>query len=43
MEKSLYLTDIIEKTRLPKSEIAAIRNSFNNENARRAWDATLAL
>lgn len=39
MDKSLHLTDIIEKTGLPKSEVAAVRHSLNHENARRAWDA----
>ncbi len=41
MDKSLYLTDIIEKTGLPKNEMAAVRHSLNHEYAKRAWDAGL--
>lgn len=39
MDNSLYLTDIIEKTGLPKDEVAAVRHSLNHEYAKRAWDA----
>ena len=37
MAKSLFLTDIIEKTGLPKNEVAAVRHSLNHDNARLAW------
>ena len=39
MKRSLYLTDIINITGLPKNEVAAIRHSLNHANAKRVWDA----
>ena len=39
MQSSLYLTDIISKTELPKDNVAAIRHSLNHDNAKRTWDA----
>ena len=39
MEHTLYLTDIIEKTSIPRDELVAIRHSLNHANARLAWDS----
>ena len=39
MEYSLFLTDIIEKTGVPKDEVAVIRHTLSDEMARRVWRA----
>ena len=39
MGYSIFLTDIIEKTGLPKDEVAVIRHTLSDTNARRVWRA----
>ncbi len=39
MEYGLYLTDIIDKTGLPKDDIAVVRHTLSDENALRVWRA----
>ena len=39
MSYSLYLTDIIEKTGLPKEDIAVVRHTLSDENVLRVWRA----
>ena len=39
MDYSLFLTDIIEKTGLPKDDIAVVRHTLSDENALRVWSA----
>lgn len=39
MGYSLYLTDLIEKTGIPRNELCAIRHSLNHENAKIVWDS----
>lgn len=41
MNYSLFLTDIIEKTGLPKDEVAVIRHTASDEKANRTWRAGL--
>ena len=39
MNHSLFLTDIIRITNLPKEEVAVIRHTLSDENANRTWRA----
>ena len=39
MGYSLYLTDLIEKTGLPRGEVAVVRHSLSDEKANRVWRA----